>query len=63
MRVQIKKLPATGFLEGFDLRRFEVGQSYDVGPRLGELLVVMDYAEPDRRFELRRPDRANDRGS
>jgi hypothetical protein len=47
VRVRIKYLPSNRQLEGFDLQLFEVGQLYDVGPRLGELLIVSGYAVPE----------------
>lgn len=55
LRIRITRLPTERFLEGFDLSRYEVGQTYDVGPRLAELMIVMDYAAP----EMRRSDRGN----
>lgn len=45
-RLRIKKLPEDRNVEGFDVRGLEVGKIYDVGPRLGELLIVMGYADP-----------------
>jgi NADH:ubiquinone oxidoreductase subunit B-like Fe-S oxidoreductase len=56
MRVRMVKRPTTGDcdLEGFDVSRFEVGEVYEVGPRLAELLIVCGYAEP----EMRPRDRA-----
>jgi hypothetical protein len=55
VRVRIIKPPTSDDcdLEGFDVSRFEIGKVYDVGPRLGELLIVCGYAEP----EMRRHDR------
>lgn len=41
-------------LEGFDLRPFARGHVYDVSTRLGEFLIVSDYAEP----EMRQTERA-----
>ena len=58
MRVRVKSLPQDRELEGFDLSRFEVGQVYDVGQRLGELLIVLGHAVPDMRREQQ--DRAAD---
>ena len=37
-------------VEGFDLRRFEQGQAYDVSARLGEFLIVMGYADVEMRL-------------
>lgn len=45
-------------MEGFDLRSFEPNHVYDVGHRLADLLIVMDYAEPEMRRER---DTADDR--
>ena len=45
MRIQINGLPKAGELEEFDLRRFRVGEVYEVPPQLGSLLVVAGYAE------------------
>jgi hypothetical protein len=46
LRVRIKRLPPPGELDEFDLRRFRVGDVYDVGSQLGTILVVAGYAEP-----------------
>jgi hypothetical protein len=56
VRIRILKRPARGDcdLEQFDVSSFEVGRVYDVGHRLGELLIVCGYAEP----EMRQRDRA-----
>jgi hypothetical protein len=54
LRIRIKELPLDRrHVEGFDLRRFEKGQAYDVSARLGEFLLVMGYAN----VEMRRFDR------
>jgi hypothetical protein len=45
MRIRIKSLPIAGDLEEFDLRRFRVGEIYDVPPQLASLLIVAGYAE------------------
>lgn len=45
MRIRIKSLPIAGDLEEFDLRRFRVGDTYDVPPQLASLLIVAGYAE------------------
>jgi hypothetical protein len=46
VRVRICKVPPTERLEGIDLRRyaFREGETYEVGRRLGELLVAWGYA-------------------
>lgn len=58
-RLRIKNLPEDRNIEGFDVRGFEVGKVYEVGPRLGELLIVMGYADP---VAPRIRDRAADEG-
>jgi hypothetical protein len=45
MRIRITSLPKAGDLEEFDLRRFRVGDVYDVPPQLASLLIVAGYAE------------------
>jgi hypothetical protein len=45
MRIRIKSLPIAGDLEEFDLRRFRVGEIYDIPPQLASLLIVAGYAE------------------
>ena len=49
LQIWIKRLPHDRDLEGFDLRLFEPNRVYEVGGRLAELLLVMGYAEPERR--------------
>ncbi|HKA02066.1 MAG TPA: hypothetical protein VKE70_36395 [Candidatus Solibacter sp.] len=55
LRIRIKGLPGPGAFEEFDLRRFRIGDTYDVTPQLATLLVVAGYAEivaaPPRRAE------------
>ena len=46
MRVRITRLPQPGELDEFDLRRFRVGDVYDVTSQLGMILIVGGYAEP-----------------
>lgn len=46
VRVRIKKIPTATDAEQFDLSRFRVGETYEVGPRLAEYLMVCGYAEP-----------------
>jgi hypothetical protein len=45
MHVRITKLPARGELDEFDLRRFRVGDAYEVTAQLGMLLIVAGFAE------------------
>ena len=49
MRIRVRKVPPTEFLEGFDVRRyqFRVGEVYEVGPLLGAVLIGWQYAEPE----------------
>jgi hypothetical protein len=51
LRVRILKAPKVGDcdLQGFDVSRFEVGQIYDLGQQLAELLLACGYAEPETR--------------
>ena len=53
LRIRTTVLPhVRDQVEGFDLRRFEPGQIYEVSARLGEFMIVMGYAEVEmRRFE------------
>lgn len=61
VRVRIKRLPPVDRRATYeiDLRPYEEGSVYDVGPRIAEYLIVMGFAEPEARQE---PDRAADRG-
>ena len=47
MRVRILHKPGGKDFEGVDTSRFVVGQVYEVGPRLGDLLIVSRFAEPE----------------
>jgi hypothetical protein len=59
VRIRIRKLPHDKKnVEGFDLRAYEANHTYDVNAKLAELLIVMNYADPEMRRE---PDRAHDR--
>jgi hypothetical protein len=60
VRIQIRRVPPSEHLEGIDLRHygFREGQTYQVGRRLGELLIAWGYAEEVRRGQL---DRAADK--
>ena len=46
MRIRIKALPRPGELDEFDLRRFRVGEAYEVLPQLASLLILAGYADP-----------------
>jgi hypothetical protein len=45
LRIRISSLPRAGELDEFDLRRFRIGEVYDVPPQLASLLIVAGYAE------------------
>jgi hypothetical protein len=49
VRIRIVKQPNPHEIESFDLRPFEVGRVYEIGPRLAELLTVCGYAAPEMR--------------
>jgi hypothetical protein len=51
VRVRITHLPQPGELDEFDLRRFRVGEAYDVTLQLGMILLVGGYAEAALTFE------------
>lgn len=51
LRVRIARLPTPGELDEFDLRRFRVGDVYEVSSQLGVLLLVAGYAENVPRFD------------
>jgi len=57
LRIRIIKKPSPHDVEGYDVHRFEVGEVYDVGPRLADLLVIGGYGI----VEMRRTERG--RGS
>ena len=67
MRIRITRLPQPGELDEFDLRRFRVGDVYDVTSQLGVILVIAGYAEPAPAFpsaeaaDFGRPRRFKDR--
>jgi hypothetical protein len=51
IQVRILTLPAGKLLEGIvDVARFKVGHSYEVGPRLAELLIASGHAALERRL-------------
>jgi hypothetical protein len=45
MRVRLIALPKRGDLDEFDLRRFHVGDVYDLPPQLASILLIGGYAE------------------
>ncbi len=46
MKIRIKLLPARGDMEEYDLRRFRVGDVYEVPAHLASLLILSGYTEP-----------------
>jgi len=55
MRIQIVAEPPNRCIDGVQLDRFHVGESYDVGPSLGALLLCEGWAAP---VDDRAPDRS-----
>jgi hypothetical protein len=53
LRIRIIRKPSPRDVEGYDVNRFEVGELFDVGPRLADLLVIGGYAI----VEMRRTER------
>lgn len=55
VKIRIRKVPPSAFLEGFDLRpyQFLVGHVYELDHRLAEVLIMWGYAEPEMRREQR----------
>jgi hypothetical protein len=45
MRIRINSLPTDGEFDEFDLRRFRVGEVYDVRTQLASLLIIAGYAQ------------------
>jgi hypothetical protein len=45
LRIRINSLPTDGEFDEFDLRRFHVGEVYDVRTRLASLLIIAGYAQ------------------
>src|SRR5437867_2203128 len=45
VHVRLIALPRPGELEEFDLRRFRVGQVYDLPPHFASVLLISGYAE------------------
>jgi hypothetical protein len=50
VRIRILTLRADKLLDGIvDVKKFKVGQVYEVGPRLADLLIVSGHAVRERR--------------
>jgi len=45
MRIRITALPKADEFEEFDLRRYQVGEVYDVPPQMASLLILSGYAD------------------
>ena len=45
LRIRYLSIPKDGDFDEFDLRRFRVGEVYDVPLRLASLLIIAGYAE------------------
>ncbi len=45
MRIRFTGVPRDGEFDEFDLRRFHVGEIYDVPTRLASLLIIAGYAD------------------
>jgi len=46
MRVKVLRTPTRDELDGIDLRRFVPGNKYEVGNRIGEVMLAEGWAEP-----------------
>jgi hypothetical protein len=44
--IRIKALPNNRELDEYDLRRFQIGERYDVQAQLASVLIIGGYAEP-----------------
>ena len=44
-RIRITALPKAAEFDEYDVRRFRVGETYEVPARLGSLLILGGYAE------------------
>jgi hypothetical protein len=45
LQIRFNSLPKPGELDEFDLRRFRIGEIYDVPTRLASVLIIAGYAE------------------
>lgn len=45
IRIRIKAIPKPGEMDEYDLRRFRVGELYDVAAQLASLLIIGGHAE------------------
>jgi len=63
LRIRILKPPSPVDVDGYNVRHFEVGEVYDVGPRLADLLVIGGYGLVEMRHSERGPDRPKQDGN
>jgi hypothetical protein len=56
LRIRILKRPLSADVDGYNVRHFEVGEVYDVGPCLADLLVIGGYGLVEMRHSDRRSD-------
>jgi hypothetical protein len=63
LRIRIIRRPSAADVEGYDVRHFEVGEVYDVGPRLADLLVMCGYGLVEMRHSERGSDRPKQDGT
>ena len=49
-RVRITSLPKTADFDEYDVRRFRVGETYEVSARLASLLILGGFAESSGSF-------------
>jgi len=61
--IRIKSLPSNRELEEYDLRRFQIGERYDVQAQLASVLIIGGYAEPLSGGSLPARESAADTGS
>jgi hypothetical protein len=45
LQIRFNSFPKPGELDEFDLRRFRIGEIYDVPTRLASVLIIAGYAE------------------
>ena len=46
MRIRIVRIPTTNDVDGIDFKRFTLGQQYEVGSRVGAIMLAEGWAEP-----------------
>jgi hypothetical protein len=63
LRIRIIKRPSEADVDGYNVRHFEAGEVYDVGPRLADLLVIGGYGLVEMRHSERGPNRPKQDGN